>query len=71
MDKPFTDKPRGDRLCWNWGADTAEGQVAEVITNEVSRRIKGTQVTRQASTYRPVYLVQQDDGDQGTSDHFM
>ena len=71
MDKPFTDKPfsRGDRLCWDEG--TAEGQVAEVITNEVSRRIKGTQVTRQASTYRPVYLVQQDDGDQGTSDHFM
>ena len=54
----------GDRVCWNWGEGSAEGTVVEVFTDEVSRTLKGNEVTRKASTDCPAYLIRQDDGDE-------
>lgn len=48
---------------WNWGSGTACGQIEERFEREVSRTIKGNEVTRDGSEDNPAYLIKQDDGD--------
>ncbi|WP_425093482.1 DUF2945 domain-containing protein [Tropicimonas sp. S265A] len=54
----------GDRVKWSWGNGEAEGEVTERFTQNVSRTIKGSEVTRNASSDEPAFLIEQDDGDQ-------
>ena len=54
---------KGSRVSWAWGAHTASGKIVERFTEKVSRTIKGTEVTREASRSEPAYLIEQDDGD--------
>lgn len=54
---------KNDKVTWNWGNGTAEGVIAEVFTEKVTRRIKGKDITRNASRDEPAYLVRQEDGD--------
>lgn len=54
----------GDRVKWSWGNGEAEGEVTERFTQKVSRTIKGSKVTRNASSDEPAFLIEQDDGDQ-------
>ncbi len=53
----------GDTVEWNWGSGTASGKIVERFTDKVTRTIKGTEVTRNATEDDPAYLVEQDDGD--------
>lgn len=53
---------KGDPVTWKWGANKAEGEVAEIFTRKVSRTIKGKKVTRKGSSKRPAYLLRQEDG---------
>lgn len=50
-------------MAWTWGKGTAEGTIAEVFTQKVTRKIRGTEVTRNATADEPAYLVKQADGD--------
>ena len=54
---------KGDTVQWNWGSGTAEGTVQESFTEEVTRTIKGNEVTRDADSDNPAYLIEQEDGD--------
>lgn len=54
---------KGSKVSWKWGANTAHGKVVERFTSRVSRTIKGTEVTREASQKEPAYLIEQADGD--------
>ena len=54
----------GTKVSWKWGQGSASGEVVEVFTKEVTRTIKGSEVTRKASKEEPAYLIKQDDGDQ-------
>lgn len=54
---------KGAKVKWKWGAHDAHGVIAERFTKTVTRTIKGTEVTRDASQDEPAYLVEQDDGD--------
>ncbi|OZC03915.1 DUF2945 domain-containing protein [Rubricoccus marinus] len=54
---------KGDHVEWNWGSGTAEGTVQETFTSEVTRTIKGNEVTRNATEDNPAYLIEQEDGD--------
>lgn len=54
---------KGDKVSWEWGKGTAEGTVAEKFTDRVTRKIKGKEITRNASKEEPAYLVEQEDGD--------
>jgi hypothetical protein len=54
---------KGSKVKWNWGAHTASGKIIERFTKRVSRTIKGTEVTREASQKEPAYLIEQEDGD--------
>jgi len=55
---------KGTNVSWEWGQGSASGEVVEVFTGEVTRTIKGSEVTRKASEEDPAYLIKQDDGDE-------
>ena len=59
----------GDRLRWKWGDNWGYGKVKERFTEKVTRKIKGTEVTRNASQNEPAYLLEQDDGDRVLKSH--
>jgi len=53
---------RGSTVTWAWGAHKATGKITERFTEKVTRTIKGTEVTREASEDEPAYLIEQEDG---------
>lgn len=55
---------KGDAVTWHWGNGTAAGRVVERFTEKVTRNIKGSEVTRNASKEEPAFLIKQEDGDQ-------
>ncbi len=55
---------KNDSVAWKYGSGTAKGKIKETFTHKVTRKIKGTEVTRNASKEEPAYLVEQEDGDQ-------
>ena len=59
----MADFKKGDAVTWHWGSGTAHGTVAETFTKKVTRTIKGTKVTRDATPDDPACLVKQEDGD--------
>jgi hypothetical protein len=54
----------GTKVSWSWGNGTGTGKVVERFTGDVSRKIKGSEVTRHASADEPAFLIRQDDGDE-------
>lgn len=60
---------KGTKVQWNWGSGTAEGEVQESFTEDVTRTIKGNEVTRNASKDLPAYMIKQDDGDRVLKSH--
>ena len=59
----------GTKVRWKWGDGYGEGRITERFEEKVSRTIKGTEVTREASEDDPAYLIEQDDGDQVLKSH--
>ncbi|MBO6674853.1 MAG: DUF2945 domain-containing protein [Rhizobiales bacterium] len=59
----------GTSVEWNWGQGTGTGKVVEIYTSDVTKTIKGTEVTRNASSDDPAYLIEQEDGDQVLKSH--
>ena len=59
----------GDRVTWNWGNGTGEGEITEVFKERVTRTIKGSEITRDADSDNPAYMIEQDDGDRVLKSH--
>ena len=59
----------GATVTWNWGRGKASGKVRERFVGKVSRTIKGTEITRNASEAEPAYLIEQDDGAEVLKSH--
>jgi len=55
---------KGSKVEWTWGANKAHGKIVERFTKKITRTIKGTEVTRNATQREPAYLIEQEDGDQ-------
>ncbi len=53
----------GDRVAWSWGNGTGTGTIKQIYTDTVTKTIKGTDVTRNATNDDPAYLIEQEDGD--------
>lgn len=53
----------GSQVIWKWGGSTAKGKITEIFHDEVTRTIKGKEITRKASRDEPAYLIEQEDGD--------
>lgn len=51
----------GDRVEWDWGNGTASGEITQVYTQKQTLKIKGNEVTREASEDEPAYRI--DTGD--------
>ena len=60
---------QGTKVKWNWGNGTGTGEVQKSYTKHVSMKIKGTEVSRNASEDDPAYLIEQDDGDEVLKPH--
>ncbi len=54
----------GDKVKWNWGDGTGMGTVKQIYKEKVTKTIKGSEITRNASDDEPAYLIEQEDGDQ-------
>lgn len=54
----------GDKVKWDWGNGTGTGEITERFEKEVTRTLKGNEVTRDASKDEPAFLIEQDDGDE-------
>jgi hypothetical protein len=54
---------------WDWGNSTAKGYIRNKYTEEVTKTLKGTEVTRKASEKDPAYLIEQSDGDEVLKSH--
>lgn len=55
---------QGTLVQWKWGSGTASGKVKETFTEEVTRTIKGNEVTRKGERGNKALLIEQEDGDQ-------
>ena len=53
----------GDRVKWDWGNGTASGEVQKVYTQKRTLKIKGEEVTRDASEDCPAYRIESDDSE--------
>ena len=59
----------GDKVKWKWGEGYGKGRIAERFSDDVTRTIDGTEVTRKATEDEPAYLIEQEDGDQVLKSH--
>lgn len=53
---------KNTKVQWDWGDGTAEGYIREVFREKITKKIKGTKVTRNGSDDDPAYLIEQQDG---------
>ena len=54
----------GDKVKWDWGNGTATGKIVKKYTRKTTLKIKGSEVTREASEDEPAFRIEQDDGDE-------
>lgn len=59
----------GTKVEWNWGNGTGKGKITERFTDDVTRTIKGSEITRKATSSEPAYLIEQQDGDRVLKSH--
>lgn len=52
----------GDKVEWDWGNGTAEGKVAKRYTSKITRKIEGSEITRNGSDDDPALYIEQEDG---------
>jgi len=55
---------KGEKVHWNYGKSEAEGKIKEEFEKPVTKKIKGTDVKRNASKDEPAYLIKQDNGNE-------
>ena len=54
----------GQKVSWKWASGSATGTIKERYEREVTRKIKGAEITRNGNHDNPAYLIEQDDGDE-------
>ena len=53
----------GDKVRWHWGSGTATGTVREVHDGKLTRKLKGSEITRNGTREDPALMIEQEDGD--------
>ncbi|SFH78593.1 hypervirulence associated TUDOR domain-containing protein [Halpernia frigidisoli] len=54
---------KGTKVQWKWGSGTATGKVIETHTEEITKTIKGSKITRKGEKDNKALLIEQEDGD--------
>ena len=52
----------GTFVKWKWGSGTAEGKVEKTFDHEITRIIKGSEITRKGEQGNKALLIKQEDG---------
>ena len=55
---------KGTEVKWKWGNGTATGKVTETFTEEVTRTLQGSEVTKNGTDDNHALLIEQEDGDE-------
>lgn len=53
----------GDKVKWNWGSGTGTGKVEKTYEEKITRKLQGSEVTRNGSKDDPALYIEQEDGD--------
>ena len=53
----------GDKVKWEWGNGTATGKVEKTYEKKITRKLQGSEVTRDGSKDDPALYIEQEDGD--------
>ena len=59
----------GASVKWKWGDGWGKGKITKRFTEKVTRTIDGNEVTRDANSDEPAYLIEQEDGDEVLKSH--
>ena len=54
---------KGDTVKWSWGKGTATGKIVDRFTEKVTRKLQGSEITRNGSHDDAALLIEQEDGD--------
>lgn len=52
----------GSKVKWKWGNGEAEGKVLQTYTEEITKTIKGSVITRKGQKNNKALLIEQEDG---------
>ena len=52
----------GDKVSWKWGSGKGHGKVQSKFTEKTTRKIDGSEVSRDGSEDDPAYYVKNEDG---------
>jgi len=55
---------KGSTVKWKWGNGEAEGKVKNTYTEEVTKTIDGSEITRKGESGNKALLIEQEDGAQ-------
>lgn len=55
---------KNQSVQWNFGSGVGKGKIKDAFESKVTRTIKGSEVTRNATPEEPAYLIEQDNGDE-------
>ncbi len=53
---------KGDKVTWQWGKGTGEGEITKKHSSTVEKTIKGAHIKRNATKDEPAYEIKQADG---------
>ena len=53
----------GAKVKWEWGNGTATGKVEKTYEKKITRKLQGSEVTRDGSKDDPALYIEQEDGD--------
>jgi hypothetical protein len=54
---------KGTTVTWKYGTGTASGKIEEVHKESITKKIKGSDITRNGTADNPAFVIVQENGD--------
>ncbi|UOQ74703.1 DUF2945 domain-containing protein [Hymenobacter cellulosilyticus] len=54
---------KGTQVSWKYGTGTATGKIEETHKEPVTRKLKGSDITRNGTPENPAFVIVQENGD--------
>lgn len=54
---------KGTQVSWKYGTGTATGKIESVHKESITRKLKGSDITRHGTADDPAFIIVQDNGD--------
>lgn len=59
----FPTMRKGTTVTWKYGTGTATGKIEEVHKESITKKIKGSDITRNGTADNPAFVIVQENGD--------